>query len=93
MKKILCFIIAVVMIVTLVGCAKDTSKQTPVETEQGGESDTAKPAENNADGPEFKFVFATSATSDSIIGQTMQKAIDLINERSDGKIVVDSFPD
>lgn len=50
-------------------------------------------AESLADGPDLKFIIATSATSSSIIGQTMQYAADLIEERSGGKITVDAFPD
>jgi len=42
---------------------------------------------------EFRFKIGTSATSDSIIGQTMQYFADIVAERSNGKIVVECFPD
>jgi len=81
MKRIISLLLIFSMMVTLVACGKETSNG-----DSGGN-------ELPKDGPEFKFSIATSATSSSIIGQTMQYFADLVEERSGGKITVATYPD
>lgn len=88
MKKILCLLFVVVLVFVLAGCNKNVESQQP-EEQKAPET----PAPVGEEAPSFKFTIATSATANSIIGQTMQYAADLINERSEGKIIVDAFPD
>ena len=87
MKRIICLIMSFVMLFTLVGCGSKT--EVPAQTQEEIKSEEPSTAE----GPKFAFTIGTSATSSSIIGQTMQYAADLINERSGGNITVDCFPD
>lgn len=104
MKKVLCLLMAVLMVASFAGCEKSAGGTTATAAPTAAAA-TAAPAATTApaataagsalpaDGPEFKFTIGTSATKDSIIGQTMQKLADLVNERSGGKITVDTFPD
>ena len=69
MKRIISLKLIFSMMVTLVACGKKK-----LNGDSGGKMNFPK------DGPEFKFSIATSATSSSIIGQTMQYFADLVEE-------------
>lgn len=89
MKKVLCLFL--VMVLVLVGC--NNNNEVPEEQPVKEVTPETPSAVSEPDTPEFKFTIGTSATANSIIGQTMQYAADLINDRSEGKIIVDTFPD
>jgi len=74
---------------TFVGCSKDSVSMG--SNDEKGENQLGDTV--SEDEPNFNYKIATSATSSSIIGQTMKYAADLISERSEGKITVESYPD
>lgn len=90
MQKIICLIMSAILIFALVGCSSKT--EAPSQANEG-KKEGQSAASNNTEGPKFAFTIATSATSSSIIGQTMQHLANIVNERSGGNITVDCFPD
>ena len=107
MKKILALLLALSMIFTLAACgggsqtSGSTSSNTntntePAKTEEPAKTDApATPADTDpfADGPEVKWSVAFISGATTMYGKTADHFKEIVEERSNGKIKVEIYPD
>lgn len=79
MKKVLAFVLALVMVLSLVACGKQ---------DPAGDSNN----EGTATDP-ITIVFASIMSGDCLSNQTAKKFCELVKERSGGRIEVEFYPD
>ena len=94
MKKIIALLLAAIMVFALCACGSSTqsapAQDESAEAESAPETETAaEPAHEE----EYYLTMGSTMTSTALITPIIANACEKINERTDGHVVIDFFPD
>ena len=88
MKKALALLLALIMVFALVACGAEATPETETTVDQDA---VDMDGERTYDKPEITIVLSDINNADSILGKASQQIADLVNEKSNGRIYIDTY--